>query len=1315
MSDPQQYTVGWICALVTEFVAAQAFFDEEHDELEIMADNDNNSYALGRIGKHNVVMAVLPKSEYGTTSAATVARDMLRTFPNVRIGLMVGIGGGAPAPHAQRDVRLGDIVVSSRDNGKGGVFQYDYGKAIQDWKFEHTGTLNQPPPLLLTAVGKLEAKYRRKGHQLSAEIDRALEQWPKLRKEYSRPPVDMDRLYRSDFVHQNSAIRCEELCGNDPTLLISRPERDEQDDNPAIHYGIIASANQLMKDAIARDELAASHGVLCFEMEAAGLMNHFPCLVIRGICDYSDSHKNKQWQGFAAMAAAAYAKDLLNQILPSRIEGEKPVIQVLNSIEQNLSTVQQAVVETNVMVATMNSDTRVTKIQQWLNPPDYSTNANHAKKRRHVGTGQWLINSSAFQEWKSGARRNLWLHGLAGCGKTVLSTVILDDLQQANPGTSLAHFFDFNDLQKQTFNGFLRSIAFQIYLLSGEGTEKLDKLYTSCDSGTRQPDELALVACLDSMMQAIGAVSIVIDALDECNTRDEILSWIGSQSLGAARFIITARPEADLRREIPRYFSEENCISLDKKSIDADIHSYVLWTIEHSPSFNEKGLSQDLVKEISEKVGDGADGMFQWAYCQLSSLAKCPSPNAIRKTLSSLPRDLNATYRGMLNSIPSDFKSDAIRLLQFLVHSETPLRISEAIEIIATKIDDDSQRFDVENRLFSEADVLRYCPSLVSIVSAKAYNGRNVKELHLIHFSVKEYLLTTEGFDLETSTITITRVCLTYLTDIEGELSTIANECPLAWYAACYWLSFAPLAEKSEMVVQLAARFLQTEVTFRRWCHLYNPDEDWIKFGVPNSTGTKIYYACGAGLEKVTRVLIDSGCNVNEQGGFYGNPLQVATHNSHLDLVRLLLDNGADPNAEGGHYGNALQAASYAPNLEMMRLLLDKGADVNVQGGKYGSALQAVCSRRSVEGVQLLLDKGADTNTQGGRYGNVLQAACSGGNFEITKILLEKGVEVNQQGGTFGTALQVASYRGHLDIVRLLLDKGADVNASGGRYDFALHGASHRGRLDIVQLLLDKGADISAVSDRGWTAVNEAAYNGHKEVVEYLIEKGADITVPDRHNRTPIFYAAQYGNLSLLKVLQAVSDAELYKTDDSGRSTLFMSSRYGRVRVVEYLLADARIDPMSRDWRGSTALFAAVANGHERTVELLLPRYSSLTNHGGFGKSLIWWARRASSPRIVELLLEHGEPSLSLANEEPFTEIVATVPFDIREAWCDACTCCVSETSRYSCKECKGITICGNCFDRGIKCRDPSHLELYKKPLTGRGRWERHDEPNEVT
>ena len=315
------YTVGWISAITTEHVAAQEFLDEEHEGPEYVSPNDNNDYTLGRIGKHNVVIAVLPDGEYGISSATSVARDMLHSFPNIRIGLMVGIGGGAPS--AKHDIRLGDIVVSAIGNGKGGVFQHDFEKRVQGQSFRETGFLNQPPPILRTAVSGLKSRYESKGHQLEGAINSILEKNIRLRPKYKRPGPDTDRLYKATITHD---VCCETVCSDDPSNLILRPERTEDEDNPGIHYGLIASANQLMKDALVRDRLAAEMGILCFEMEAAGLMNHFPCLVIRGICDYSDSHKSEEWQGYAAMAAAAYTKDLLCRIVPNRVDAEKTIL-----------------------------------------------------------------------------------------------------------------------------------------------------------------------------------------------------------------------------------------------------------------------------------------------------------------------------------------------------------------------------------------------------------------------------------------------------------------------------------------------------------------------------------------------------------------------------------------------------------------------------------------------------------------------------------------------------------------------------------------------------------------------------------------------------------------------------------------------------------------------------------------------------------------------------------------------------------------------------------------------------------------------------
>lgn len=129
MSNPHDYIVGWIYALYIKYVAAKTFLNEKHEPPEFMSINDNNLYSLGKIGKYNTVIAILPHREYGIAPAASVVRDMLYSFPNIRIGLIVGISGGAPSP--KHDIRLGDIIVSASDNRKhGGVFNFDHRKVI---------------------------------------------------------------------------------------------------------------------------------------------------------------------------------------------------------------------------------------------------------------------------------------------------------------------------------------------------------------------------------------------------------------------------------------------------------------------------------------------------------------------------------------------------------------------------------------------------------------------------------------------------------------------------------------------------------------------------------------------------------------------------------------------------------------------------------------------------------------------------------------------------------------------------------------------------------------------------------------------------------------------------------------------------------------------------------------------------------------------------------------------------------------------------------------------------------------------------------
>ncbi|KAG9570708.1 hypothetical protein KCU77_g11749, partial [Aureobasidium melanogenum] len=140
-------------------------FDERPDHVPA---NNSNDHILGTMSSHNVVIAVLSNGQYGQTFATGVMKDMLHSFPSIKTGLMVAFGGGAPT--TKHDIRLGDIVVSSPQDGTGGFYQYDHGKLIQGQRFYHTGFLDQPSTLVRTTVGGLMAQYKRRGHRIGETI-----------------------------------------------------------------------------------------------------------------------------------------------------------------------------------------------------------------------------------------------------------------------------------------------------------------------------------------------------------------------------------------------------------------------------------------------------------------------------------------------------------------------------------------------------------------------------------------------------------------------------------------------------------------------------------------------------------------------------------------------------------------------------------------------------------------------------------------------------------------------------------------------------------------------------------------------------------------------------------------------------------------------------------------------------------------------------------------------------------------------------------------------------------------------------------------
>ena len=318
--DRKDYNVVYVCALPVEVETCRLSLDEEHDAIELSPESTRKIYICGRIGSQNVVIASLPLGSHGTLSAATVAAQVEHDFPSIESRLLIGVAGGVPdlQSSSPQDIRLGDVVVSTPTKNHPSVVTHDSGKILQTKRgdiFERKNTTNQPPKELLAIATVLRSQSGLQ-QRMAAHVSQIIAASGE-RTTISRPKTK-DRLISSTFIHKDDDSPCNEEC------KAHRVRRDSRQSNdPCVFYGPVASGDQLVRSPNFRDKMQRSCGALCFDMEACGVMDNNQYLVIRGIADYADSHKNKDWQPLAAATAAAYAKELILAMAPSTQQKRK--------------------------------------------------------------------------------------------------------------------------------------------------------------------------------------------------------------------------------------------------------------------------------------------------------------------------------------------------------------------------------------------------------------------------------------------------------------------------------------------------------------------------------------------------------------------------------------------------------------------------------------------------------------------------------------------------------------------------------------------------------------------------------------------------------------------------------------------------------------------------------------------------------------------------------------------------------------------------------------------------------------------------------
>ncbi|KAJ0421776.1 hypothetical protein BJY00DRAFT_323062 [Aspergillus carlsbadensis] len=915
------YTLGWVCALPLEMAAAIAMLDETHPDLAYPP-TDTNAYALGSIAGHDIVIACLPAGVYGTVSAATVVSHMITTFPQIQFGLMVGIGGGVP--YEGRDIRLGDVVVSRPTGSRSGV-------------------------LLLTHISLLEAEMMDHDEGfISPLVQGTLEKHPHLRKRFSCSGPNTDILFPAGYPH---------ITG--PGCNSSCPRTSAE---PRVFYGTIASGNQVMKDSETRDRLTREFDIMCFEMEATGLMNQLPCLVIRGICDYCDSHKNKGWQGYAALTAAAYTRLLLSRLKP----------RTLRQLEAS---------------GEMTPEKKPCLQALFLTDPEDDKNALKRRKgERAPKTCSWILDTIELQEWlgiynstadhglefiKGDFRSNLlWLHGNPGTGKSTMAITMAEEPPKQpyfDSSKTLAYFFcDSSAADRRTAVSVLRGLLYQLIKSRPEWIEYLFIKYQD-----RKEDLFTSFDALWSVLMSIGEDAAsgdkfcIIEAIDECDSesQDILLAQINQSFLHRdedrdlrLHVLVTSRPYPEIGRHLNQ-FSHKDLSHYPR--LAGDLRLLIESKVDELREQNR--YSEKVAAEVSRILEDKAEGTFLWVGIACTELASTRSRDAV-KILQDLPRGLHSLYRNLLDTALTHNAKDnqtILRMMSVVAISQRPLSVAE-LSVACNLYPDE----DEESRLNFTHEDIEMCRLMVIVQDGI---------VRFLPKSVRDFLLRREAEnthlidDMKAHAMLAYRCLDTGLDNYQrlsgGEIGLFDVE--FLEYAASYWGLHAHRAKSEFHILEQHERFFRAKSSERNsWVmafdySLHSPGEA-ERFTVFHMAGIHgIVSLANFAFDEMQRTLLLGQWRKAQvyddtkfTDSFDQTPLQVAAISGHGELMDVLLKRKVDKMQIRPQV--VISAASNEEHGEhLMRLLL-----VHDSGG--------------IQGNEAVFKATADNKTHGGAIFSML-------------------------------------------------------------------------------------------------------------------------------------------------------------------------------------------------------------------------------------------------------------------------------------------------------------------------------------------------------
>ncbi|CAN9395659.1 unnamed protein product [Alternaria alternata] len=784
-------------------------------------------------------------------------------------------------------------------------------------------------------------------------------------------------------------------------------------------------------------------------------------------------------------------------------------------MEASLDTLDASV---NTKSRSPSQEERLSEICDWLSAPDPSINYHKAHRQRQADTGLWLLESVKFKDWKDGTASRLWLHGIPGCGKTVLSSTAIEHLQQYcnedSQKITVYFYFDFNDTRKRSPEAMLFSLFCQLLQRLATIPDSVNALFSSSGKGHRRPSTHELVKIVPHVLQQFTHVYVVLDALDECTQRLELMEMLETvvgYQLDNVHLLMTSRRERDIEMSLESYIQEENSVCLQKDVVDEDILRYVQQRLREDKGLAKWSKEVAIREEIETALMRGARGMFRWAVCQLDMLKQCRNLTMLRRSLATLPKTLDQTYDRILMAISEQDRIYAMRILQWLTFSARPLRVEEVAEVVAIDIAREPV-FDQDEVLVDPLEAMDICSTLVTTTTVQTLNGWE-RIITLAHYSVQEYLLSdrinqgpAKQYSMQEAQChkAITKASLGYLNRFQTPITEeIFESSVLARYSAEFWIHhFQRTGDEEEELSRLAVRLLSIEnPAYFSWLQLYDPDNPWRGTDFPAQLYnilTPLYYGALFGLNMITSILLDQGGNVNAQGGEYGDALQAASANGHEEVVKLLINAGASVNAQGGLCGNALQAASAGGHKRVARTLLTAGAVVNTQGGAYINAVHHALLHANETMIGILLERGAnagpDEQLRDAMNHAVNSARCTP---SLVRILQRYNAPLDTVDVNRMTPLHYCVKFGHEAIAKQLLDAGVPIDIRVRRQVWQLCPSN---LFDNAHAMLSSPESIEI----GLTPLHFAALVGNPTMTKFLLGHGADPNAVTEYGQTPI-------------------------------------------------------------------------------------------------------------------------------------------------------------------------------------------------------------------